>query len=45
VGSIKIEWPGGALETIENVPANTLLEIVEGQPQRTLWTGRTVRAL
>jgi len=33
---VLIEWPNGAKQTIEDVPANTLLEVVEGRPQRML---------
>jgi hypothetical protein len=31
VTSIEIEWPGGAKETVKNVPAKTFVKIVEGK--------------
>jgi hypothetical protein len=29
--SIEVEWPGGAKETVKNVPAKTFVKIVEGR--------------
>ena len=31
VTSIEVEWPGGAKETVKNVPAKTFVKIVEGK--------------
>jgi hypothetical protein len=42
---VTIEWPGGAQETIPGVPVDRLLEVVEGQPRRTLWIGGEARPL
>jgi hypothetical protein len=45
VQKVQIEWPGGRVETIENVPVDVVLEVVEGQPQRTIWKGSSAERL
>jgi len=39
--SLQIEWPGGATQTLANLPADTLLDVVEGGSSYTLWRGTT----
>lgn len=39
--SLQIEWPGGATQALANLPADTLLDVVEGGSSHTLWRGTT----
>ncbi len=39
IESATIEWPGGVVQTIQNIPANCLLEVIEGQRHITQWRG------
>ncbi|QDU40886.1 tetratricopeptide repeat protein [Maioricimonas rarisocia] len=45
IDQIDIEWPGGTVQTIEDVPADVLLEVVEGSPHTTVWRGMTASRL
>jgi hypothetical protein len=44
IEKVTIEWPGEQMQTLEYVPANTVLGVVEGRRHMTLWTGTTPAA-
>lgn len=45
ITSLTIEWPGGGVQSIENVSPNCLLEVVEGQTHVTQWNESIPTAL
>ena len=45
VEKVLIEWPSGKSTTLESLPANVTLDVVEGAPTATLWRGRQVEAV
>lgn len=45
IQKVSIEWPSGGSTTLEELPVNVTLDIVEDAPTATLWRGRQVESV
>lgn len=45
IQKVLIEWPSGGTTTLESLPANVTIDVVENVPTATLWRGRQVESV